>query len=301
MENQNKYTYLQKENRIPKFGNFLTYISNSNYRRKKENNINSIYNNISTSLSSYEKNNDIYNCYTSRQSRDNNIINLNTKKENRNLSPCCCRLICNYYPHYHYIPICLYDDYYTKYSDSLNINDEEINQKKDDLLNEIKNLKKSLKKVKNELNTKTEKDATDLYIKKLEREISTLNIGNNLNEENKRIVNSVKKRGFGECNDIFNKSFEVLDSVLNQYKNPRGKEKGDLNYYYGRNPDYNNLSKYKINEIKNDNFEDTLKGSDQRSSNKIGNKEYPDDNKLNIFKYHEKYNNLNDENKIINE
>ena len=90
-----------------------------------------------------------------------------------------------------------------------------MNNKNDDLLNEIIYLKRNLKKVENELKrTKTEKDASDFYIKELERELSKLNVENNFknnnlnnlndNERQKNNVNSVKTRDFGKYHDMLN-------------------------------------------------------------------------------------------------
>ena len=139
---------------------------------------------------------------------------------------------------------------------------EEMNNTNDDLMNEIIYLKRNIKQVENELKrTKTEKDASDFYIKELERELSKLNIDKNLknnlneNESQKRNINSVKMRDFGKYHDMLNKSFEVLDSVSNKCNDPRGKTKGGVNYYFDKNQDYNMIidtqKKWIDNLIKN--------------------------------------------------
>lgn len=50
----------------------------------------------------------------------------------------------------------------------------------------------------------------------------------NENDNKKRMVNSVKTRDFGRYHDMLNKSFEVLDSISNQCKDPKGKLKEEL-------------------------------------------------------------------------
>jgi hypothetical protein len=73
MEISNNYSYMRQENRIPRYRDFLhdTTNSNSNYRRERENYLYSINNNISTSLSSYDKINDKN---ALRYTKENNII-----------------------------------------------------------------------------------------------------------------------------------------------------------------------------------------------------------------------------------
>ena len=111
--------------------------------------------------------------------------------------------------------------------------DENYENKNNELLKEIVNLKKNLKLVKDELNkTRREKNESEFYIKELENEISK--------------TNQVKKIN-GNKNDVekyyhmLNKSFEILDSVSNKCMDPKGKIKGDVNYYLNKNTDYENI------------------------------------------------------------
>ena len=311
MEISNNYSYMRQENRIPRYRDFLhdTTNSNSNYRRDRENYMYSINNNISTSLSSYDKINDKN---ALRYTKENNIIK--TTNRSRSRSPCFCGCHLNdecIYPPNHCIPICQCDHIYTQYSNK----NEEI-KKNDDLLNEIIYLKRNLKRVENELNrTKTEKDASDFYIKQLEKELSKLNMSN-IVEPKRRMDNSPKMRDFGKYHEMLNKSFEVLDSVSNQCNDPRGQTKGGVNYYYDRQQDYNividtqkkwldNLPNAKFSYNENDyinNISGTLKGSDKTGTNKFSNSGYLDDNsKLNVFKYPEGYININEENSNIDD
>ena len=314
MEISNNYSYMRQENRIPRYRDFLhdTTNSNSNNRRERENYLYSINNNISTSLSSYDKIND-KNAH--RYTKENNIIK--TTNRSRSRSPCFCGCHLNdecIYPPNHCTPICHYDHIYTHYSNNIISKNEEI-KKNDDLLNEIIYLKRNLKRVENELNrAKTEKDASDFYIKQLEKELSKLNMSN-IVEPKRRMDNSPNIRDFSKYHEMLNKSFEVLDSVSNQCNDPRGQTKGGVNYYYDRQQDYNividtqkkwldNLpnSKFRYNENDNmNNISSTLKGSDNIGTNKFSNSGYPDDNsKLNVFKYPESYININDDNSNIN-
>ena len=192
--------------------------------------------------------------------------------------------------------------------------DEEMNKKNDDLFSQIIYLKRNLRRVENELNrTKTEKDASDFYIRELEKELFKLNMDNSLNMDNnanidnknnrfndskKRMINSVKMRDFGRYHDMLNRSFEVLDSVSNQCNDPKGKTKGGVNYYFNRNQDYNNVidsQKKWIDNLPQSNEKNngTFKESDQYSSNKFGNSIYNDDNNSNLIKYPDSYNTMN--------
>ena len=310
MEISNKYSYMRQENRIPRYRDFLhnTSYSNSNYRRERENYLYSINNNISTSFSSFDKIND-KNLH--RYNQENNIVKSTNGSRSRSRSPCFCGCHLNdecIYPPNHCIPLCHYDQTCTQYSNNIITKNEEI-KKNDNLLNQIIYLKRNLKRVENELNrTKTEKDASDFYIKQLEKELSKLNMSNIVDPKKRT---NVKMRDYGKYHDMLNKSFEVLDSVSNQCNDSRGQTKGGVNYYYDRQQDYNividtqkkwldSLSNSKLKNSENDymnNINDEFKGSDKVGINKFSNSGYPDDNsKLNVFKYPEGYININDEN-----
>ena len=320
MELSSNYPFNYQENRIPRNTYLLENNTGSNYRRGRENFLNSINNNISTSLSSYDKINEKNNNYLIQHTQENNILN-STKNRSRSRSPCFCGCHSNdesaYIPEYHLIPIYHRNQYQThsQYTNSLISKNEEMNKKNDDLLNEIIYLKRNLKKVENELNrTKNEKDASDFYIKELEKELSRLNISNQLNDPKKRMINSVKMRDFGRYHDMLNKSFEVLDSVSNQCNDERGKTKGGVNYYFDKKKDYNqvidtqkkwldnlpnNLNKNFYNpnnDVKN--MYGTLNKRDNFNSNNFINEEFPDNNsRLNEFKNNiNNYNNINEEN-----
>ena len=316
------YPYNYQDNRIPRYGNFMQDSNYSNYRRDKDNFLNSLNNNISTSLSSYDKYNDNKNINRIQYNRNNNILNSSldrSKNKSRSRSPCSYGCHSNeklyYIPKYHCIPVYHYDNSYNQNTNSFITKNEEMNRKNNDLLNEIIQLKRNLNKVEDELKrTKTEKDACDFYIKELERELSKSNMNNIINNNsNKPIVNSVKMRDFGKYHDMLNKSFEVLDSVSNKCNDPHGKTKGGVNYYFDRDKDYNlvvdtqkkwidnlpennkNINNYINNNSYNDN--DTFKESDPiNTNNKLGNNGYQDDSKLNIFKYPEGYKYINDQN-----
>ena len=232
------YPYNYQKNRIPRYGYCNQNTNNSYYKLERNNYLNSIDNNISTSFSSYNK----YN-------RKNNIdssVNRN-KKRVVSRSPCSCGCHSNEECSYisdnrcHFLPILNRESNFHHYNSIITKN-EEVNSKNNDLLNEVINLKKNLKKIENELSrTKKENEACNFYIKELERELSKSNMNNILNENDntKRILNSVKTRDFGRYHDMLNKSFEVLDSISNQCKDPKGKTEGGVNYYFDKNQEYN--------------------------------------------------------------
>ena len=309
-------SYLHQDDRFPRYGSNSQNITISNNRRDRDNYLNSINNNISTSLSSYDKSNEKNKYYTYQQTRENNLLNFKERKRSRSRSPCCCgchlnKEYCNSLE-YNCIPVFHHDHFNTHYSNTNSIitKNEEMNKKNDDLLNEIINLKRDLKRVEDELKrAKTEKDSSDFYIKELEKELSKLNINNIIEGPKKREVNSLKMKNFGKYHDMLNKSFEVLDSVSNKCTDPNGKIKGDVNYYYDRDQDYNmvidaqknwldSLPIYKANKKENSNIISTIKGIDSTGSNKFNNSDYPDvsNSKLNVFKYPNRYNNIEDEN-----
>ena len=318
MEISSNYYYCNQDNRIP--SSFLQNITNSNCMRVRDKFWNSINNNISTSLSSYDINNEKNIC-RNQNTRENNFL-----ISSPYFCGCHPNNECIYIPECHCMPIYHCNSHcYTQHSNNLIIKNEEINKNDDKLFNEIFYLKRNLKKVENELNrTKTEKDASDFYIKELEKELSKLNMNNNnkisnINgkESKKRGVNSVKMRDFGKYHDMLNKSFEVLDSVSNKCSDPKGKTKGGVNYYYDREQDYNtvidtqknwvdNLPNEKFNKnekyYENDNINNfcgPFNRSDHTGTNNLSNNGFPDDNRLNIFKYPENCNNRNDENNNI--
>ena len=170
------YDY-QGNNRIPRYRHFIQETTNSNIRRERENVLNSINNNISTSLSSYDRyNNEKNNFYKMKPTRDNNILNSSSNKSrSRSRSPCLCGCHsneeCIYVPECHCIPVYNYDQCFTQLNNSLISKNEEMNKKNDDLFNQIIYLKRNLRIVENELNrTKSEKDESDFYIRELEKE-----------------------------------------------------------------------------------------------------------------------------------
>ena len=171
--------------------------NNLNYRRKRDNFLNSINNNISTSLSSNEKNS----LYRIQYTKENNSLN-RSKNRSRSRSPCFCGCHsneeCLLIPNYHCVPVYHYNPTFTQNTNSIITKNEEMNKKNDELLKEIIYLKRNLKRVENELNrTRTEKEASDFYIKELEKQISKNNINNIINDDSKkRNINSVKIRDF---------------------------------------------------------------------------------------------------------
>ena len=305
MEIGNNY---QNNNRIPKYRHYVQDTTNSNFKR--ENVYNSINNNISTSLSSYDKNNNEKNLnyYKMKLNRENNIMNSSSRgsRRSRSRSPCLCGCHSNEerinVPEIHCVPVFDYGQSFTQMNSSLISKNEEMNKKNDDLFNEIIYLKRNLRMVENELNrTRTEKDASELYIKELEKELFKLNTDNNLyiennnnnniNDSKRRLVNSVKMRDYGRYHDMPNKSFEVLDSVSNKCNDPNGKTKGGVNYYYNRDQDYNNVidsQKKWLDNLPQTNasFRENAPSSTNKYDNKIN-----DNNKLNIFNYPDGYDN----------
>ena len=232
------YPYNYQENRIPKYGDLKQNKNNSYYKLERNNHLNSIDNNISTSFSSYNK-------YNIKNNLDSSLNR--SKKRVISRSPCSCGCHSNEDFSYlsdnrcHCLPILHKENYFNHYNSIITKN-EEINFNNNDLLNEVINLKRNLKRIENELNrTKKENEACNFYIKELERELSKSNMNNILKEKDnkKRMVNSVKTRDFGRYHDMLNKSFEVLDSISNQCKDPKGKTEGGVNYYYDKNQEYN--------------------------------------------------------------
>lgn len=232
------YPYNYKENRIPKYTDLKQNTNNSYYKLERNNYLKSIDNNISTSFSSYNK-------YNIKNNIDSSLDTNRRRVVSR--SPCSCGCHSNEECSYisdnmcYRLPFLHRENNYNHYNSNI-IKNEEINSKNNDLLNEVINLKRNLKRIENELNrTKKENEACNFYIKELERELSKSNMNNILNKSNnkERIMNSVKTRDFGRYHDMLNKSFEVLDSISNQCNDPKGKTEGGVNYYYDKNQEYN--------------------------------------------------------------
>ena len=232
------YPYNYQEIRIPRYGDLKQNTNNSYYKLERNNYLNSVDNNISTSFSSYNK-------YNIKNNLDSSLNKIRKRIVSR--SPCSCSCHSNEECSYildnrcHCLPL-LHRENNFNHSNSNIIKNEEMNYRNNDLLNEVFNLKRNLKRIENELNrTKKENEACNFYIKELEKELSKSNMNNILNENDnkKRMVNSVKTRDFGRYHDMLNKSFEVLDSISNQCKDPKGKTEGGVNYYYDRNQEYN--------------------------------------------------------------
>ena len=308
----------QDNNRIPKYRHFTQDTNNSSYKR--ENGYSSINNNISTSLSSYERNNNEIKFSKMKLSRENNIINTSSRGtiRSRSKSPCQCGCHsneeCVYVPEIHCIPVFDHGQSFTQMNSSLITKNEEINKKNDELFNEIIFLKRNLRRVENELTrTKAEKDASDFYIKELEKELLKLNTENNShfdnnnnisNDSKRRLVNSVKMRDYGRYHDMLNRSFEVLDSVSNKINDPNGKTKGGINYYYNRNQDYDNVidsQKKWIDNLpqsiikNNDNYTENVPLNTNQYENNLYNDYYNNNSKRNN-NLPNNINNINDEN-----
>ena len=309
----------QDNNRIPKYRHFAQDTNNSSYKR--ENGYSSINNNISTSLSSYEKNNNEKNFFKMKLNRENNIINTSSRgtRRSRSKSPCQCGCHsneeCVYVPEIHCIPVFDHGQSFTQMNSSLITKNEEINKKNDELFNEIIFLKRNLRRVENELTrTKAEKDASDFYIKELEKELLKLNTesishfdnnnNNILNDSKRRLVNSVKMRDYGRYHDMLNRSFEVLDSVSNKINDPKGKTKGGINYYYNRNQDYDNVidsQKKWIDNLpqsvmkNNDNYTESAPLNTNQYDNNLYN-DYNNNNSKRNNNLPNNFNNINDEN-----
>ena len=301
MEKTNIY---QDNNSIPKCSNINF---TDDYRR--ENFFNS---NLSTSLSSYDKNNNEKKSVFKimKQGKDNRIIN--TRYRSR--SPCLCGCHsnegCLYVPRCHYVQLNNNEHcFITTNNNSLIVNDDEMNKKNDKLFNEIIYLKRNIRKLENDLDRiRTEKDASDFYIKELEKELFRLNMFNNSHTDSNNLKDSnkkVKMRDLGRYYDMLNRSFEVLDSISNHCNDSNGRTKGGINYYFNRNQEYNIVidSQKKwidnlpyIIEKNNGNYTENI----PLNTNKFGNNNYNvidnDNDRLNIIKYPDGYNNI----KVLN-
>ena len=110
MSISNGYPNYNQEKRIPRYRNFLDNIENSNFKRERGNFYNSINNNISTSLSSYDK----YNLYRIQNTRENNFVSSTNRARSRSRSPCFCGCHTNnessYIQKCHCISACRCDD-----------------------------------------------------------------------------------------------------------------------------------------------------------------------------------------------
>ena len=132
------------------------------------------------------------------------------------------------------------------------IENREINKSNNDLIKEVAELRDECKKVKEELQkTRNENEVENKYIKLLENKISfkenstyDMNQNNNKNNLNKNVEyeKDIKnKEKNNKYHVMLNKSFEVLNSVSNKCEEMKGKIKGDVNYYYNKDPDYDEL------------------------------------------------------------
>ena len=263
--------------RIPRF--LDTSLDNntlkSNYRRDAENILNSFNN---------------YNYYPDQ----NSLLN-SSYTRSRSRSPCFCdchqtnlqtQPIIHCYPHVHHI--CIHDDFPTYnnfYPKPLN---NEVNKINDDLFNEINELKREYNRIKNELErTKNENDASVSYIKELENEINNQN-NILMNTQKQNNISSITEKNPGRYHEMLNKSFEILDSVSNKCDDYKAKIHGDSNYYYNKEPEYNNLINAQKQWIDNlpDKTNNNLIGSSQSEkspSNMFGNSGNFGDSNLNVF------------------
>ena len=133
------------------------------------------------------------------------------------------------------------------------VDDNQIeNTKDEDLINEVAELRNECQKFKEELErTKNENEVGNKYIKLLENKISSKErreydrIENNINsnkfddEDEKEERNT--RKNYNKYHDMLDKSFGVLNSVSNKCEDRKGQVKGDVNYYYNRDPDYDEL------------------------------------------------------------
>ena len=272
--NMNKNYNSIRDSRFPRYTNLFSETNYSNFRREHDSfysslNKNNNINNISTSLSSFDKYN--YN-YPNRLSQS----------RSRSRSPCFCG--CHSHEECINLNECIHprEILLRRYNNSLENKNEEMTKKNDDLITEIVYLKKNLEKIENELNrTKNEKDACNYYIKELEKELSKSNLNSELQSSKKRAMNYSKMRDYEKYHDMLNKSFEVLDSVSNRCNNPKGKTKGGVNYYFNRDKDYDSVIKTQknwINNLPNELTDENDKEDEQSESN--------------IYKYPEGYINM---------
>ena len=293
--NYNSKTNSLRDANIPRFTNLFAETNYAKYRRDHEPFMNSFnnnnFNNISTSLSSFDKNNtnNLYynNLYRSSQSRS------------RSRSPCFCG--CHSYEECEGGVVSVVSPrelLLQKYNNSLENMNQEMNKKNDDLINEIVYLKKNLQKMETELNrTKNEKDACNYYIKELEMELSKSNMNNELSNSKRRAKNYTKMRDYEKYHSMLNKSFEVLDSVSNQCTNPKGKTKGGINYYFNREKDYDSVIKTQKNWINNLPMSFDNEKYNNENEKEPNEQEQDDFNKTqnenNIYKYPEGYISMN--------
>ena len=299
---------------LPKYSNLFSETNYSNYRRERDSYLNSYnnnnINNISTSLSSFEK----YNINNPSNLYYNNPYRL-SQSRSRSRSPCFCGCHSHEDCHHHLSEIiCQREHLLQKCNNSLANKNEEMTKKNDDLINEIIYLKKNLDKIETELTrTKNEKEACNYYIKELEKELSKSNMLNESQSSQRRAKNYSKMREYEKYHDMLNKSFKVLDSVSNKCSLPQGKTRGGVNYYFNRDKDYDSVIKTQkkwINNLpmslnwknNNNNFSES---ENEKEPNEQDDSNYNNPNKYqsesNIYKYPEGYvsmNNLNNSTKI---
>ena len=110
---------------------------------------------------------------------------------------------------------------------------EKKNELNHDLIYKVNKLKNSLKKFENDLNkTNNEKEESNLYIKKLEKELTKSKMNKLCKDNNYKIKD---KKSFkiinNKNNNILDKSFNILNSIPNEINNYR-LEKNNKDYSY---------------------------------------------------------------------
>ena len=266
-----------QDNLIPSFqdNSLLENTIISKYKKDAERILNSFNKNINK---------------TNYNNFENTSTNVNTSyNRSRSCSPCNCE--CHYVTknNINYIPY-TYECFFPKNFEENNYltknYENKTNENNFELLNEVVNLKKDYDKMKTELEkTKNEKDASVSYILELEKEMSNNNIKSN------------KLRDISKYHEMLNKSFEVLDSVSNKCDDINGKTKGGSNYYYNKEPDYNNLinaQKNFINKLPDCIITNPDIQSENYPSSNFSN-QFPNSN-LNVFKH--PYGNKNQREKL---
>ena len=297
---------------FPHNGNFIENTILSNYKNdgkkfhKSFNNHNITYN--LTSSYNYDNKTPLI--------KQNNNLNLSYfKRKNNNKSPCFC--VChknersfplseyNYNQNpciteYNKTVSCKNNDYLPKY----NVN----------LLSKVNNLKENLIIFEDKLNkAKYEKNISDIYIKRLENELSSSNMNNSFNnlKHNKIENNPIKLRDYDRYRNILNQKLEILDSISDKKNEPKGKasrEVKDFNYIIEsqkkwldtlyQNHSHNNF--YNNFNYNNYNSENINQNDIRNNDNILGNNNYLYENKSNNynFNYSNNFSDINNQNYI---
>ena len=288
---------------IPYYGSLIDNEVISNYKKDRKKFLNSIESNSNKGLSllPYNEFKHNYNTSSIKLNTESSDINLNfNKRRSRNACHCCCHSKENSLnlPEYQ----CEYYFYKNPYrSQCSNINSFGINKISNNLENKINNLKKNLKNFENKLNkTKIDKTASDFYIKKLEKELSDINVNDsfdkiiiNKNDKNLNRIKNYNNNNYIKNPNKLSKSLLVADPFMDKINESKIKIKVKEDYSFNKNKDYNNIIQ------KQKDWLDTLHQNHDNINNfnNLGNY---NNNKFNKFNNFNSYNYLNNKYNINN-